>query len=390
MCSAGLALQNRASGLAKRALAFVSDSGAGKWGRRPRRLAMLKLRVGLNDDPAMIARACEEVLLPSGLAEEAYKGYAIVANRSTSYLASYRAIMRKYPHKGAGAILPDLLAARLVKKGKWFAAARETGLLGLAIELANRSPCDPRTLARAARDSVDENPAFALQVGLAALRWLGEGYGYEIYGRQRLDGLFAYDERRRAARENRRSSRAHRRTCSGREVRGSGTRAGTRARPVKAGGICSSPAKPGQTFLPHAPEDCLPVHSSPCVRSGRSRVDGLNPSKAFPAAGRSTRARATHQPRAPDACSLPVATDKASAHCQSCRKHTGAPVRGIRTRGLYGYQRRDNQVRFFAGENPAGILRQMQVNVHLRKRAIANGNAFPCWCVRSSRAASAD
>src|SRR5712692_3504747 len=65
-------------------------------------------------------------------------------------------------------------------------------------------------------------------------------------------------------------------------------------------------------------------------------------------------------------------------------------LRGIRARGLHGYQRRDKQVRFFAGENPAGILRQLRVNVDLRKRAIANANAFPCWCVRSSRAASAD
>jgi hypothetical protein len=52
----------------------------------------------------------------------------------------------------------------------------------LAIELANRSPSDPRTLARAARDFMDKNPAFALEAGLAALRWLGQGYGYEVTG----------------------------------------------------------------------------------------------------------------------------------------------------------------------------------------------------------------
>jgi hypothetical protein len=50
----------------------------------------------------------------------------------------------------------------------------------LAIDLANRSPSDPRTLARAARDFIDKNPAFALEAGLAALRWLGQGYGYEV------------------------------------------------------------------------------------------------------------------------------------------------------------------------------------------------------------------
>jgi hypothetical protein len=52
----------------------------------------------------------------------------------------------------------------------------------MAAELANRSPCDPRTLTRAARDFVDKNPAFALNAGLAALRWLAEGYGYEVTG----------------------------------------------------------------------------------------------------------------------------------------------------------------------------------------------------------------
>jgi len=50
----------------------------------------------------------------------------------------------------------------------------------LAIELANRSPSDPRTLTRAARDFMGKNPAFALEAGLAALRSLGQGYGYEV------------------------------------------------------------------------------------------------------------------------------------------------------------------------------------------------------------------
>ena len=52
----------------------------------------------------------------------------------------------------------------------------------MAIELANQSPCDPRTLTRAARDFIDKNPVFALQAGLAALRWLAAGYGYQITG----------------------------------------------------------------------------------------------------------------------------------------------------------------------------------------------------------------
>jgi hypothetical protein len=42
------------------------------------------------------------------------------------------------------------------------------------------SPCDPKTLARAARDFADKEPGFALEAGIAALRWIAEGEGYEI------------------------------------------------------------------------------------------------------------------------------------------------------------------------------------------------------------------
>ena len=52
----------------------------------------------------------------------------------------------------------------------------------MAGELANQSPCDPKTLTRAARDFVEKNPGFALTAGLAALRWLSAGYGYEVTG----------------------------------------------------------------------------------------------------------------------------------------------------------------------------------------------------------------
>ena len=149
--------------------------------------------------PGWIARACEQILLSSGLAEEAYERCAIRANRNSSYLASYRATVRKYPHKEPGQILRDLIRSTPGDEGKWFAAAKEAGLLNLAIELANHSPCDPRTLARAARDFEAENPTFALQAGLAALRWLDEGRRRD-YSCRRLDGLFAHDKGCRAPR----------------------------------------------------------------------------------------------------------------------------------------------------------------------------------------------
>ena len=68
----------------------------------------------------------------------------------------------------------------------------------------------------------------------------------------------------------------------------------------------------------------------------------------------------------------------------------GFCVRGLRLRGVYRYPRRDNQVRFYARENPARLLRPVRVNFDVRKSPGADGNAFPCRCVRSSRAASAE
>jgi hypothetical protein len=56
-----------------------------------------------------------------------------------------------------------------------------------AIALVARSPADPRTLTRAARDFALTQPRFALHSGLAALRWMAHGHGYEITGGDVLD-----------------------------------------------------------------------------------------------------------------------------------------------------------------------------------------------------------
>jgi hypothetical protein len=136
-----------------------------------------------------VARACEEILLSDGRTEEAYKQYAIEANQKGTYLATFRAIAAKYPDKSPSTILNDLVESTPGYEGKWFAAARSVGLYAEAIELANRTPCDPKTLTRAAGDLAEKEPAFALEAGMAALRWLSEGYGYEITG---LDVRSAY------------------------------------------------------------------------------------------------------------------------------------------------------------------------------------------------------
>ena len=79
-------------------------------------------------------------------------------------------------------ILDDLVASSPSNEGKWFAAAKSAGLYSEAIDLANRTPCDPKTLIRAARDMKSREPRFAVEAGVTALRWLVAGYGYEITG----------------------------------------------------------------------------------------------------------------------------------------------------------------------------------------------------------------
>ena len=135
---------------------------------------------GLNDPGWQIAEACENILLSSGLTDDAYRRYAVEANQGTTNLARFRAIVKKYPHKQPTEVLRDLIASTPGSEGKWFAAAKDAGLFDVALELATSYPTDPRTLTRAARDYAEERPEFAIAAGLAALRWLSLGYGYEI------------------------------------------------------------------------------------------------------------------------------------------------------------------------------------------------------------------
>lgn len=129
-----------------------------------------------------VARICEGILLSRGHVDEAFVRYAAEANRSGTYLATFRAVRKKYAGKSDGEILALLVESTPGDEGKWFAAAKDAGLFDEAIALARQTPTDPRTLARAARDHVDKAPAFALDAGVIALDWIAQGYGYEITG----------------------------------------------------------------------------------------------------------------------------------------------------------------------------------------------------------------
>jgi tetratricopeptide (TPR) repeat protein len=149
-------------------------------GRPDEAIAYAEASRGMNAHPIAIATSCEAILLAAGRVDEAYRRYALVATRGTSYLATYRALARKYPQKPPEQLLRDLVATTPGDEGKWFATAKELGLFDEAIRLANQGPCDPKTLTRAARDFTDRRPEFAVEAGVAALRWLVAGHGYEI------------------------------------------------------------------------------------------------------------------------------------------------------------------------------------------------------------------
>jgi hypothetical protein len=146
-----------------------------------------------------VDRVCEDILQASGRTDEAYALYGVRASRGGTYVATFRAVAKKYPHKAAREILHDLVRTTPGDEGKWFAAAKEVGLYDEALALASRNPCDPRTLARAARDYATKRPGFAVGAGLLALQWLVEGHGYEITS---ADVLTAYHATLAAAERN--------------------------------------------------------------------------------------------------------------------------------------------------------------------------------------------
>lgn len=127
-----------------------------------------------------VAKVCESILLDMGLVDEAYKHYAFDANQSTTNVATYKAIVKKYPSISAEKILQDLVNQEPLAAGKWFATAKDAGYYDYAIHLANLSPVDIKTLSRAARDFNDSQTGFAFEAGMAALHWISLKQFYEL------------------------------------------------------------------------------------------------------------------------------------------------------------------------------------------------------------------
>jgi hypothetical protein len=113
----------------------------------------------------------------------------VKATYATTNLATFKAIVKQYPHMLRETILRDLVESQPENEGKWFAAAEDAGFFELAVELANQSPLDPHTLIRAARDFAVERPEFTMAAGMTALRGIANGWGSDIAG---IDVLDAY------------------------------------------------------------------------------------------------------------------------------------------------------------------------------------------------------
>ncbi|WP_164856408.1 hypothetical protein [Lujinxingia sediminis] len=136
-----------------------------------------------------VAYACETILRDAGMEEEAYANYAFVVHEHGSYLSWFRGVAKAYPAIPKARVLADLVAHTPGKEGKWFAAARSAKLYDEAIRLVQRSPGEPKTLMKAAKAETSKRPKFAVQAGLAALRWQVEGHGYKAVANDARDAF---------------------------------------------------------------------------------------------------------------------------------------------------------------------------------------------------------
>lgn len=123
----------------------------------------------------------EDLLIEAGRAEEAFDRYG-PRMRSNTYLASFRATAKKYPDLQPEFILKEYLRRFSGEEGKWFATARSLGLNQLALELAKRGPCNPKTILTGAESLAESEPDIAFEMAFQAVNGYVLGWGYEVMG----------------------------------------------------------------------------------------------------------------------------------------------------------------------------------------------------------------
>lgn len=143
---------------------------------------------GYSYDPS-IWRFCEQALIDAGREDEAYEQYGLLDFPEITYINRFRAIKKRYPHKDPRRILLDLID-HSENKGAWFASARQSGYLDIALDCATSGEVDPKMLIRAAKAMAEKDPEFAQAVALRAIELMLQGHGWELTS---LDVKAAYD-----------------------------------------------------------------------------------------------------------------------------------------------------------------------------------------------------
>ena len=115
-------------------------------GRKAEAVRYAEASRGLNAPEGQIAQACEALLLSSGLADAAYARYGIEANQKTTYLATFRAIAKKYPSKRSGDDPPGLGAKLTGRRGQMVCRCQGCRPVGPRDRLGNAQPDRPPDL----------------------------------------------------------------------------------------------------------------------------------------------------------------------------------------------------------------------------------------------------
>ncbi|OQB47606.1 MAG: hypothetical protein BWY02_02063 [bacterium ADurb.Bin157] len=131
-----------------------------------------------NNDQHEIDDFCESVLIKKGRIDDAYEKYGLKIPDYGTNLNIYRNICKKYPTIDKRKILIDCISKK-GSKGKWFASARHSGFLDLALECAKAYDADPKPLLNAADDLCDSNPEYAVEFVVEAIRAMLTGSFYE-------------------------------------------------------------------------------------------------------------------------------------------------------------------------------------------------------------------
>ena len=125
-----------------------------------------------------ILRFCESILIRKGQVEDAYRRFGLPRPTGSTYLAKWRSLVKRYPDIDPRKILTDLMELE-GSPGKWFATAKTAGFLDIALHCAGDYDAEPSTLIRAARDFKENEPEFAVEIGIFAIYGLVVGRGYE-------------------------------------------------------------------------------------------------------------------------------------------------------------------------------------------------------------------